>query len=98
MRVQRHGHAQLRVGRAVAEEVGIGLVVTGRVAALEFVHDVLGVQDRLTPLISWVSGPMTPLTFLVSIWLVAGDAVRDVTAGVPGHQRHLVAEHPRPPS
>ena len=24
-----------------------------------------------TPLISWVSGPITPLTFLVSIWLVA---------------------------
>src|SRR5260221_9107875 len=24
-----------------------------------------------TPLISWVSGPITPLTFLVSIWVVA---------------------------
>src|SRR5215472_1345590 len=24
-----------------------------------------------TPLISWVSGPITPLTFLVSIWFVA---------------------------
>ena len=45
-----------------------------------------------TPLISWVSGPITPLTFLVSIWLVAVTPSATSQLVSPVTSCHLAAE------
>ena len=46
VRVQRHGDAQLGVGRAVAPEVLVGVLVEGGAAALELGRDLGGADDR----------------------------------------------------
>ena len=92
VRVQGHGDAQLGVRRAVAEEVGVGLVVAGGVAALELVDDVIGIQDRLDA-VDLLGLRADHAADVLGQHLVGGrDPVGDVTAGVAGHQLKLAAE------